>query len=410
MKVAILSDFHLGFGEGTERAEESFEQAASALRLALDNNAELILHTGDLFDEDIPSQETWDKTFKLFSILNEKKSDVLVVKEKKDEKKEFHFSHLPLIAIHGTHEYRGKELKNALEVLESAGLLVHLHACTATIGNLVVHGLGGVPEKKALDALKMWGPKPVEGKKNVILLHQSIKEFLPFDDDMIATISLADLPNGFDLVVNGHLHWTSEQNVAAGRFIMPGSTIITQMKRLEAEKGKGIFIWDTEADALEFLSIPNQRKFFYKKLEFKEAERDKIKARVEKTLEEILAPTFPQKPLVKIKLVGSLAKGLQQGDISLKQQTEKFKDKALISVSRNFEAISFAKKLEELRSLQKSRKSVTAMGLDLLEKNLSQTSFGNAFDPRDLFEMLAIGKIDKAVEKFLNNAPKREKV
>ncbi len=398
MKIAILSDFHLGFAEGTERAGESFEQAASALKLALEKGAELILHAGDLFDDDVPSQETWDRTFKLFSILNETKSSAVVVREKQGKKQEFHFSHIPVIAIHGTHEFRGKDLKNALDVLESAGLLVHLHAATAAVGQLVVHGLSGVPEKKALDALKLWNPRPRAGKKNVLLLHQSIKEFLPFDDEMIASISLADLPVGFDLIVDGHLHWKSEENLKEKKFLVPGSTMVTQMKRLEAEKEKGIFLWDTEINSIKFLPLPNQRKFLYRKLEFKDAGQEEIKQAVEKELAAILSQNFQQKPLVRIKLKGTLAKGLQHGDISFNELLERFREKAIVSIGRDFTTISFAKKLEELRQLQKSRKSITAMGLELLEKNLSQTDFNNAFDVREFFELLSAGKVDEAVK------------
>ncbi len=400
MKAAILSDFHLGFAEGRERSEECFEQASQALQLALESKAELIIHAGDLFDDDVPSQETWERTFKLFAPLKAAKASGLVVKEKDGKKQEFNFSHIPMVAIHGTHECRGRDFKNALEVLESAGVLVHLHAATASIGDLVVHGLSGIPEKKALDALKMWNPKPLPGKKNVLVLHQSIKEFLPFDDEMIASISLADLPSGFDLIVNGHLHWSDEQDLNGKKFILPGSTVVTQMKKLESERQKGIYLWDTESGSTEFKVLPNQRKFFYKKLEFKEAGLEQVLGELEKELSALLSKNFEQKPVVKIKLKGTLAKGLKQGDLSLKPIVEKFGGKAIVSIDRAFTDVSFAKKLEELRALQKSKKSITALGLELLEKNLSQTSFKNAFDAREFFELLSAGKVDEVVERL----------
>jgi len=400
MKLAILSDFHLGFAEGTERENECFEQAQQALQLAVDAKAELVLHAGDLFDDDVPSQETWERTFRLFSMLKGVKASAKIVREKEGKKEEFVFSHLPMIALHGTHEFRGKNLKNAIEVLESAGLLVHLHAATASVEDLVVHGLSGVPEKKALDALRMWNPCPVEGKKNLLMLHQSIKDFLPFDDEMIASISLSDLPEGFSLIVNGHLHWQSDEKMQGKRLIMPGSTVITQMKRLEAEKEKGIFVWDSSLNTLEFKPLPNQRKFVYKKLEFKEAGQEEIFGAVEKALESAIDGNFLQKPLVKIKLKGTLAKGVQQSDISFSKLLEQYGEKAIVSIGREFSAVSFAKKLEELRELQKSRKSIASMGLELLEKNLAQTDFKNAFDAREFFDLLEAGKVDEVVEKL----------
>ncbi len=406
MKVAILSDFHLGFAEGTERASECFDQAGQALKLAIENKAELILHAGDLFDDDVPSQETWEKTFRLFSMLNKAPADATVVKEKQGRQEEFGFSHIPLIAIHGTHECRGKGFKNALEVLEAAGILVHIHAATASFNGLVVHGLSGVPEKKALDALKMWDPKPIDGKKNVLMLHQSIKDYLPFDDEMIASISLADIPRGFDLAINGHLHWTSQEDLNGSRFIMPGSTVLTQMKRLESEKEKGIFIWDTESDSLEFVSLPAQRKFLFFKHKLEGATQELVEKAIESSMKEVLSNQFEQKPLVKIKLKGSLAKGLRQSDISLSKVLEPFCEKAIVFVDKEFETISFAKKLEELRAMQAGKKSISAMGLDLLEKNLAQTSFKNAFDVREFFQLFAEGKVDDAVERLSKNSQK----
>ena len=400
MRVAILSDFHLGFAEGRERSEECFKQASQALKLALEGGAELIIHAGDLFDEDVPSQETWEKTFKVFAPLKTAKATAVVVKEKDGKKQEFHFPHIPLIAIHGTHECRGRDFKNALEVLESAEVLVHLHAATASMNDLVVHGLSGIPEKKALDALKMWDPKPLPGKKNVLVLHQSITDFLPFDDEMIASISLADLPAGFDLIVNGHLHWSDEQDLGGKKFILPGSTVMTQMKKLESERQKGIYLWDTESGATEFKVLPNQRKFFYKKLEFKEVGLETVLGEIDKELSALLSGSFEQKPVVKIKLKGTLAKGLKQSDLSLKPIVDKFGEKAIVAIDKNFTNVSFAKKLEELRAMQKSKKSITSLGLELLEKNLAQTSFKNAFDPREFFELLCAGKVDEVVEKL----------
>jgi DNA repair exonuclease SbcCD nuclease subunit len=401
MRVAVLSDFHLGFGEGTERAGESFEQARQALELALESKADVILLAGDIFDSDVPSQETWDRAFKLFSIVRGAKSDLAVVREKGESRQDFHFSHVPVIAIHGTHEFRGRGLKNAVEVLESAGILVHLHAATAIVGEIAVHGLSGVPEKKALDALRLWNPRPLPGKKNILMLHQSIKDFLPFEDDMIASIALADLPAGFDLIANGHLHWRSSEQLGKSALAIPGSTIITQMKRLEAEKKKGIFLWDSGAGKLEFKELRDQREFFYRKLDFRDAGQEEIRAAIESELEGILSAlstSAGQKPLVKIKLKGALARGVQQGDLSFRGILEKFGERAIISIDKGFEAASFARRLDELREDQKSKRSIAALGLELLEKNLSQTSFGKAFDVREFFELLAAGNTDRVVE------------
>ena len=315
MKIALLSDFHLGFGKGTERFEESFENAKGALELAIAQKPDCILLLGDLFDSDIPNQETWHNAFKTFSQIKQTNSECTITRIKNEKKEKIEFSGIPLIAIHGTHEYRGKDFKNAVEVLESAGFLIHLHAGIVLIekGNekIAVHGLGGVPEKHALDALKHWNPMPVEGATNILLLHQSIKEFLPFNDEMIASISLSDLPKGFDLIADGHLHWNGIENLQNCKFLLTGSTIITQMKKLESENKKAIEIFDSKTKEISFLQLPNQRQMFYEKISFKDATQQQILETVDAKLSEFVSKATGRKPLIRLKLVGTLAKEFQ---------------------------------------------------------------------------------------------------
>ncbi len=402
MRIAIFSDTHIGFGKGSRRSEEAFDQAKEAFELALKEKVDLILLAGDLFNESIPSQESWVQMFKLFGLLRVENAVQQTVKwEKNGETREFSFACTPVISIAGTHEFRGKDFRNALEVLQEAGCLCFIHAAKAVFEKdgekVVVHGLSGVPEKKALDALKMWNPQRVEGACNFVLLHQSIKEFLPFDDDMVASIALADLPQGFDLVIDGHLHWASEENLVERNFIVTGSTVITQMKKLEAKKPKGIFIFESKNKDLQFIPLPKQRKFIFEKIEFKEANLEQIREKVESKLSEILLGAGTSKPLVKLKLKGSLVKGLEGKDIDLRSIEEKFKDKALLFIDCNFEELGFKQKLEQLRKTQLGSKSVAAMGFPLLEKNLSETVFNEAFDVKRVFDLLAEGDIDKVV-------------
>lgn len=404
MRIAIASDFHIGFAAGTERSQEAFEQAKKAFELALREKADLLLLAGDLFDSDVPSQETWLEMFQLFSVLRkEKLKEKTVIKKIKKEKTElFEFSHLPVVAIAGTHEFRSKDFRNALEVLQEAGCLVYLHAAKAEFElngeKIVVHGLSGVPEKKALDALRLWNPVPEKDACNILLLHQSIKEFLPFDDEMIASISLDDLPQGFDLIVDGHLHWHSEENLQKKRFIVPGSTVITQLKRLEAEKPKGVCFFETKEKKLRFAELPEQRQFLFAQIEFREAGNEQIKEEVEKKIAALIAGAKSGKPLIKLRLKGSVAKGLAAADIDLRQLNEKFKEKAIIAIDCSFEEAGFKQKLQQLRDAQLGKKSIAAMGFELLEKNLQETEFKNAFDVKRVFDLLAAGEIDKAVE------------
>ena len=102
------------------------------------------------------------------------------------------------------------------------------------------------------------------------------------------------------------------------------------------------------------------------------------------------------KPLVRLKLTGTLAKGLSNSDISLEEIEKKFGEKAIFSIAREFDSNSFKAKIAELRALQKTKKSVSAIGLELLEKNLAETGFGKS-NVKELLELLEQGENEKAL-------------
>ncbi len=407
MKLALFSDLHLGLGKGTIRFEEAFNNARQAFELALENNVDLIVLVGDLFNSPVPEINVIQKAFELFLIARGKKSSVKIFHLKNGEKQEFEFVGTPIVTIAGTHEFRGKDSLNILDAFHSSKTLLKLHASIAEVikgdEKLFIHGLSGIPEKHALNALTAWNPKPVESEKNILLLHQSIKEFLPSDDEMTATISLTDLPKGFDLIVDGHLHWTSLQDLNGKKFLLVGSTITTQMKKLESKKPKGIYLYDSITGELEFKKLLIQRKLFYHKIKFEEANLSEVIQECKKTIEEDLLEENKLPPLIRLKLVGSLKTGLNESDVNISEFLNEFKDKAIFSVSKNFESKSFSKKIEELRKIYGEKKPVTSMGLELLEKNLKETEFNNAFNVEKVFQLLEEGKIDEVIELLEKN-------
>ena len=191
MRVAIFSDTHLGF-KAFGREQESFENAEQAFGIALDNKADVILIAGDIFNEVTPSTDVLVGAFQLFSKAKTSKKDIKIGVSSKKQVIEEIVAGIPIILIHGNHEFRGKDYTNVLHLYSKSGFAFYLHAETAVLekGNekLAVHALGGVPEQKALDALKLWNPKPVESAVNILLLHQNFKEFSPVEDEMVATL------------------------------------------------------------------------------------------------------------------------------------------------------------------------------------------------------------------------------
>jgi len=412
MKLAFLTDFHIGLtAEGREA--DAFKNAMQAMKQALAEEPDAIVFNGDMFHHAVPDQKTLLEAFQLLALPKQTPAHIEIEKTGREGKTETtSATSVPFIAIHGTHEFRGKDFTNVFHILEKAGALTYLHAEKAVLSKhrekVVLQGLGGVPEKKALDALHLWNPKPEPEAYNIILLHQSFKEFLPFDDDMVATLTISDLPKGFDLIVNGHLHWQSEFEEGV-HMIIPGSTVITQMKRLEAQKPKGFYLLETKTNKLEFKKIDGQRSFKYMKASIHDANAEQIKEEIHNQVKEALASAVPNpKPLIKVKLVGSLAKGFASRDLNISEIEESFSDKAIVSVSANFQEASFKKKMQELGKLQAQKKSISELGLEIFEKNLEETDFADAFDARRIFELLKEGETDKALELISNSKPVKE--
>ncbi|MDO8633932.1 MAG: DNA repair exonuclease [archaeon] len=406
MKLGLFSDTHFGFAEGTERESECFENAVKALKICFDSQVDAILVSGDIFDESLPSPETLSRSFDVFLHAFQKPKRQLTIKvHSKHGEKEFDFSGIPVVAIHGNHDCRSIGKTNILEVFHKSGMLAYLQPGKAMIEKggekVFVHGLSAVPEKKARDVLSLWNPVPVPGCTNVLLLHQAFKEFLPFQDDSIASLSLEDLPKGFDLIVNGHLHWVDTHKIGETIFVLNGSTVTTQMKKLESVKEKGVFVFDTESKKLDFFPLPAQRKLFYFDLKFENAKPQEVLEKARQALQSCKVDTGIV-PLARLKLSGSLAIGTSSLDVDLSEALSEVKGKAIVSVSKNFFSNSFKKKITDLRSAQKSKQSIASMGLEILEKNLAETDFGEAFDAQEVFELLSEDKIEEAATAVLS--------
>jgi len=223
---------------------------------------------------------------------------------------------------------------------------------------------------------------------------------------MIASISLSDLPKGFDLIADGHLHWNGIEKLQGCKFLLTGSTIITQMKKLESENKKSISIFDSKTKEIEFLPLPVQRKMFYEKIKFENATQQQIIGAIEAKLSEFVFEKTSLKPLVRLKLCGSLAKGIANSDINLAETEKKFSEKAILSISREFESESFKTKIAQLREMQKTKKSISELGFELLEKNLEETGFGKEINARQLLELLEQGENEKAIALLEKQAPR----
>ena len=151
MKISIISDLHLGYGQNTERENDSFEAFQEAVEKSLD--CDVILLGGDMFDMKIPNTEVFTSAIGILKKTLEKENGIRIIGGVNKNTDEFPLikQGIPVIGIAGNHERRVKGLLNPVEALEKAGFLIYLH-CNAIVlekagEKIAVHGMSSVPDQ-----------------------------------------------------------------------------------------------------------------------------------------------------------------------------------------------------------------------------------------------------------------------
>jgi DNA repair exonuclease SbcCD nuclease subunit len=231
---------------------------------------------------------------------------------------------------------------------------------------ICIQGMGGVPDEFAKNTLKSLDFKPKENMFNILVLHQSIQEYMYIGEKTSSLISLNDLPNGFDLYINGHIH--DYKTGLNGKFIIPGSTVVTQLK-VNEQGNKGYVIYDTLTKTHEFINVKT-RPFKLKELEFSQASVIEIENEIKKIIEDILKNS-QEKPIIKLNLKGDLKKGLETRDLDLSFQKE-FKDKCFLFISNELNSENLKQKIEKIRELREQKKSIKDFGASIFGEKLKE--------------------------------------
>lgn len=398
MRIAIISDWHLGLNYNTELKEDSFNNLFSALKQIERQDIDLILAPGDLFDfanadKDNSYQEVLFETISLLKEINiENKLENLDTK-------------LPIIAIIGNHEYRSKDYITSVELLENIGFLKILKKDNILFEKekIAVFGMTAIPEKYALEYLKeKFKPKAFPDYFNILMLHQSIKEYLPFEEDeMVASISLSDLPSGFDIIINGHLHWSSVVDLPQGpRFVLPGSTITTQVRKKETEKPKGYFVLDTskpKEEQLVFFEIKDLRKTYYLDLKFKKNNKEEIATTIIEELEK-LEKNKDKKAIVRVRLKGELEDGEFLKNLNLNDIKKKYQDYFYLNFKNEIEEKKLKESIEQLKKLQTENKNIKDLAKEIFFEQIEQTKITKDFDYKRVYSLLENNDVSKAKE------------
>ncbi len=404
MRIAIASDLHLGYDWGGERQEDSFEAAMEVVEKA--SKADMLLLAGDIFDSKMPRQEIIARAFRIFKELKMKKSNAKIVSVKDREGNEkgvnpLAISGFPIIAIYGTHERRARGSTNPVELMEEAGYLVCLHGDVAIVEKdgerVAIHGMSGVPEIYARDVLKEIDPKPLAGMTNVFMLHQSIKGFVYMEEDN-PTLTLEDMPDGFDLIINGHIHWANEgKKVKGSEFLIPGSTITTQIRKTESSIPKYIYFYDTERRKLEKEKLSTPRPSYYLEIECDGLSAAEIKEKAMKVISEIDTQKNEKAPLVRLVLKGVVNEAT--ANASYEEIASQFKHKLIVSLAKKLYSEEMMERKGEIVKLMESSSDLGSLMTAIISKNAKDGDI--SFNAIEVIDLLAEGRIEDAEKLIL---------
>ncbi len=391
MKVAILSDFHLGYARFRE---DAFRQAGEALELAA-QKADVLLIPGDIFDSRRPDPDVLAEAINLFRDLSKREWSAKVIGFDGEGRR---FTSVPVIAIPGTHERTAEGVADPVDLLGLAGLLVDATNASVVVEmggeKIAVRGLGGIADDRFREIVKRENPKPAKGMFSILFFHQSVYELLPFSKDFI---TIDELPDGFDLYVNGHIHNRVETTAHGKPFLVPGSTVLTQLKAGEQEP-KGFFVYDTLKKEYSFSEIKSRR-FVSLKMNVD----GKVPASIEEGIEELIKKNCGgDRPIIRIELAGRIGDGYRNLQIESQEIIKRYSDSATVEIDRH------GMNAPEVRSADSGQGVVLAdgasikdFGLGVFAERLKQNKYALDKNPRELFDVLSS---DESKEKIVKKA------
>lgn len=269
MKVAIISDLHLGFRQygSMEREEDFYRQFFNVCKEIKEHSPEIVIIAGDLFDKPNPTPAAINAYREGIGNLNSilcvtKGNHTMILRE----------GHYSIDEYFGADEFEG------YYYLDDETMTTFLHGMQSNYDlefseyvnkpNVLVTGITYRYNSDLDEFIKVQKELAEKDLKEdaaykILVVHQSFKEFCGFVGEELSIEDIDYSP--YDAVICGHIHSRFNTVLPDGTlFIQPGS--IERMNTTEAldeeKNGKGFYLLDTEDNSLEFFKVECPRKFF----------------------------------------------------------------------------------------------------------------------------------------------------
>lgn len=265
MKIAVISDLHLGFRQysSIEREEDFYNQLFMVRDKINEEDVDMVIIAGDLFDKPNPSPAAINAYREGIGDLN---VDIIIAIQG-NHTMILRDNHYSIDEFFGEDEICGYYLlkddtftTDLFSLSESDSIFSKYKDSKVVVDGITYRGNSKIDE--FLDIQKELAEKEYKDvKTRILVVHQSFKEYCGFTGEELSIKDLDLKP--YDYVICGHIHSRCDDIIENTCFIQPGS--IERMNTTEAldemENGKGFYLIDTEKNDVSFHQVDCPRKF-----------------------------------------------------------------------------------------------------------------------------------------------------
>lgn len=244
MKFAHLADCHLGSWRSQELQQLSLESFDIAIDRCIKEKVDFVIIAGDLFDVAMPGIDVLKETVSIIKRLKEK--------------------NIKCFLLAGSHDFSITG-KTFLDVLERADLFKNVFVMNPKENEKELEifndkelkvSFAGIPGKKAgievnlFKNLKIKGQAP-ENHFKIFIFHTTLTESKPKEMEFVDSISLEQLPDGFNYYAGGHLHLVAKHKKGNAFVTYPGPLFPNNFEELEELNHGRFFIIDVDEKTKE---------------------------------------------------------------------------------------------------------------------------------------------------------------
>ncbi len=249
VRIAHLADTHLGYRQYNleEREKDIYDVLEEIGDRILEEHADIVIHSGDLFDSPRPTTQAYYAFKKLLKRLDGK---------------------VKVLAVLGDHDKpktRGmpphRLFEDKIQILGVGGT-AEQQQISIDGKEILVAGISNLSQTYhtvLAEELKKLGNVKPKCDCRILVLHEAIDKFFPFEG--ACEVALTDVPKNFNYYAMGHLHARIKASHGQGELTYPGSSEIIRSDEIAGWKkqGKGFYIADIDYGEVKVTDVNLER-------------------------------------------------------------------------------------------------------------------------------------------------------